>query len=141
MNKAKTSRSTSKTKSNKNTITTINTKKNSTTKIKKADTIPRARSKSVDKKPDIDPSTLTKNIEIINKLITNSQSIVELQDDILKKYTELSNRVKNDNKPLTTDENNEFFEFLEKYSVNLNNILTKLKKKSDESNKIKCYIC
>jgi hypothetical protein len=139
MNKAKTSRSTSKTKLNKNTFTTINSKKN-LTKVKKSETIPRGKSKSVDKKPESDPSTMNKNIEIINKLITNSQAIVEQQDDMLKKYSELSQKFKNDSKHLTTDENNEFFDFLEKYSVNLNNILSKLKKHQEDSSKIKCIL-
>ncbi len=106
------------------------------------DTIPRDKSKLEDKTPKIDQASLTKNIEIINKLISNSQAIVKQQDNILDKYSEISKKLNSDpNKPLSVEENNEFFEFLEKYSVNMNNILSKLKNnlKNLIKSKVKYY--
>jgi hypothetical protein len=152
--KPKQSRSTSKTKPlKKSTSTNI---LSNTTKPKKTSSIPKVKSakskdkltkgenKKIKKSKSVDPIPicLTKNIEVINKLITNAQQITEEQDTLLANYSEITRKVTSHDyeveRILNKNENEDFITSLEKYSANLTNILAKVRQTSDESENIKC---
>lgn len=124
-----------KTTKDKKKITKTNTSKSIDKGLKKPKT-----SKSV----NIKPADTSRNIDVINRLINNSQEILSQQNTLLDKYEDLSKKVTSSDyeidRLLNKNENDEFNNFLEKYSGNLSHIMQKLKSHTEEVENIKCKI-
>jgi hypothetical protein len=138
------SRSISKPKPLKNSSST--TKLKQVTKSNKGST-GKIKSKAPDKKikkksKSVEPICLTSNIEVINKLITNTQQIANEQDSLIERFSDITKKVTaNDyeiDRLLNRTENDEFISILEKSTNSLSNILTRLKNHTEEAENIKC---
>ena len=85
---------------------------------------------------------ITPNISMINKLINNSNDIVNEQKNILENFSEVNKKLTSseyDIQRLTSKlENDEFSHFAGKYSNCLNQVLENLKTHSEEVENIKC---
>jgi hypothetical protein len=143
-------RSVSKTKPLKSSSSTakLSSKPGSTIpkKTKTTTGTTKAKSKSTDKKlkksKSVEPMSLNRNIETLNKLITNAQQITNEQDVLINKFSDVTKKITaNDyeiERLLNKNENDDFAGFLDKYTGNLNNILTRLKNHTEEAENIKC---
>ena len=80
---------------------------------------------------------LLRNLEFIDKLIYNSQQIVEQQDYLLNRFSKLN--LPDDNK-LDINNNQDFINHLENYSNKLNNILSKIKIQNEFNDEMKSII-
>jgi hypothetical protein len=115
-------------------------------KTKTATKVPKTKPKSTDKKikksKSVEPICLNKNLEVLNKLLTNAQQITNEQDLLINKFSDITKKITaNDyeiERLLNKNENDDFAGVLEKYSGNLSHILTKLKNHTEEAENIKC---
>jgi hypothetical protein len=113
----------------------LSTRSYSTSKIPKK--INKTKSNTIKSEPSKpDQEALLKNIEYIDKLINNSQQIVEQQDFLLNKFSKI-NITEDD---LELNNNEDFMKHIEKYSKNLNIILSKIKIQNEQNDEIKCKI-
>ena len=112
------------------------TRSNSASKFPKKTNKSKANTvKSENNKPE--QQILLKNIEYIDKLIYNSQHIVEQQDYLLNKFSKIN--IPEDSS-IEINNNEEFIKHIENYSSSLNNILSKIKIQNEQNDEITCKI-
>jgi hypothetical protein len=90
------------------------------------------------------PFTISKNVETVKRLINNSQTLLNEQNNILDKYQDITKRITQSDfeveRILKKNENDEIENFLDKNGNKLNHIVNRLKTHDDEKEGIKCII-
>jgi hypothetical protein len=85
---------------------------------------------------------ITKNVDTIQRLITNSQDIMNEQNSMLENFQEMTKRITSTDyeieRLMNKNENDEFPVFLEKYGSKLSQIMNRLKNHTEEVEEIKC---
>lgn len=92
-------------------------------------------------KKDID---VLKNFEPINRLIKNSEDTLKIQNDLLDQYEDLSKRVTacdyELNRKFNKAESDDFIEYFEKYSKNLDSTIKTFNQLESNSDNLKCKL-
>jgi hypothetical protein len=145
ISKTKPSRSVSKPKPKSTTGISNLTKPKTGLKPKLTKPAQKSSEKKLKKKSkSVEPIHLTTNIDIINKLITNAQQISDEQEGLLYKFSEITKKVTSNDyeieRLLNKNENEDFSNFIEKYTNNLSDILLKLRNHTEEAENIKCKL-
>lgn len=114
----------------KTTKTVKKVKKSSTSKVKKTIV-----------KKDEEEVKITKNVDMITRLVTNSNKILSDQNDLIERCKEISQKISSSDflidKALNKFNNDDYSESVDKYSYNLSNVLAKLKSHAEEVEQIK----
>jgi hypothetical protein len=130
--------------SNSKTLSLYNSKsKEKTTSHSKSKSKNSETLKATSTPPD---TKITKNLDILQKLINNSQSILNEQNSLADKFSEITKRITSSDYEIerltnkNKNENEEFVKFFEKYGNKLNQIANRLKIHTEEVEDVKCKI-